>query len=321
MKKLICFGEALVDLLSNRLNRESESTETFTKYAGGAPANVAVAAAKLGSNSYFCGMLGNDSFGHFLKTELSKHDVNTDYVRFTSEAKTALAFVSLDNTGERSFDFYRDPGADMLFNAQHFRESWFQEPGIFHICSNSLTDDAIFHATKAGVALAEQAQWTISFDVNLRLNLWRDLTQCKPRVDELIQHADVIKMSSEELDFLCEEVGAGQYLRDVLSHRPSLVIVTDGGNPLKWYSKDNQGVMYPPAIDMVDATAAGDAFVGGLLFELSRATEPLGDTVSDPKKLEACLSFASACGAFAASRKGAFPSLPTQADLKILQGH
>ena len=106
---LVCFGEALIDFLS-----DGKQPESFTKYAGGAPANVSVAAAKLGLKTSFCGMLGDDMFGHFIKDELTQHGVNTQYCQFTDAAKTALAFVSLDESGERSFSFYRPPAADLL---------------------------------------------------------------------------------------------------------------------------------------------------------------------------------------------------------------
>ncbi len=320
MKKVICFGEALIDLLSNKLGKESGSSEQFTKFAGGAPANVAVAAAKLGANAYFCGMLGDDSFGHFLKQELRQHGVRTDYVRFTTEAKTALAFVSLDDSGERSFEFYRHPGADMLFTQAHFDQAWFHDDGIFHICSNSLTDQGIFTATKQGVACANAANWLVSFDVNLRLNLWPELSHCRPRVAALIEHADIVKMSVEELDYLRAEQSAGGYLKHILRGRPELILVTDGGKPMKWYGKDNQGVAYPPNITMVDATAAGDAFVGGLLYQLARSSLSLNALVNDGLALEPLLAFACACGAHAASKTGAFPSLPTSADIQHLTG-
>lgn len=324
MKKLICFGEAIIDLLSNKLADGSNDdgnndTETFTKFAGGAPANVAVAAAKLGADAYFCGMLGEDSFGHFLHQELQKHKVHTDYVKFTRQAKTALAFVSLDEENERSFEFYRDPGADMLFTADDFEPNWFEQDGLFHICSNSLTAPNIYAATLAGIKLAKDAGWTISFDVNLRLNLWSDLSSCHQRTAALIAYADIIKMSQEELDFLRQGQNEHEYLQSLLASGVALILVSDGAKPLKWYSQVNQGKVTPPRVAMRDATAAGDAFVGGLLYQLATADTNLLNLIAEPQKLAGLLQFACCCGAYAASKKGAFPSLPTVDNANSLQ--
>lgn len=132
---LVCFGEVLIDFLS-----DGKQPESFTKYAGGAPANVAVAATKLGLPSSFCGMLGQDMFGEFLKKELHSLGVDTQYCQFTDKAKTALAFVSLDEQGERSFSFYRPPAADLLFRVDDFQSTMFSSHSILHVCSNSLTE-------------------------------------------------------------------------------------------------------------------------------------------------------------------------------------
>src|SRR5690349_1190167 len=118
MTRLIAFGEALVDMLSSRLGASTEK-ETFTPYAGGAPANVAVACARLGVPSLFVGMLGQDQFGDFILAELASHGVDVRHVERTRAAKTALAFVSRDASGDRRFDFYRPPSADLLYRPEH----------------------------------------------------------------------------------------------------------------------------------------------------------------------------------------------------------
>ena len=115
MTPVIAFGEALVDMLSSRLGEPTEAQETFTPYAGGAPANVAVACARLGVPSQFLGMVGDDTFGHFIVRELNSHGVDTRGVVYTQDSRTALAFVSRDAVGERTFDFYRPPAADLLY--------------------------------------------------------------------------------------------------------------------------------------------------------------------------------------------------------------
>lgn len=324
MIKVISFGEVLVDMLSNRVSdgasghSEGTDTEQFTKYPGGAPANVAAAIGKLGGNSYFAGKVGADMFGDFLVQSLEAMKVRTDYLLRTSDAKTALAFVSLDQQGERSFEFYRGPSADLLFAPNEFQRAWFDEPGIFHFCSNTLTDPGIREATKAGLETARAAGWQVSFDMNLRHNLWPEGTDPFDSIWACVEQADLVKVSAEELAFLCRHKEEGKVLRHILNSGASLVLVTDGGRPLRYYTAFHEGVIEPPKVSMVDSTAAGDAFVGGLLYRLSEidmsvaGLEALGKNQS---RLESILAFASACGAHAVTHAGAFASLPAIGDV------
>ena len=125
MFKVVSFGETLVDLLSNNISgkvdkKQYDTLESFTKFPGGAPANVAAAVSRLGGYAFFAGMLGDDMFGDFIAHSLVQKGVNLDYLSRTKEAKTGLTFVSLDAQCERTFDFYRHPSADMLFTADNF---------------------------------------------------------------------------------------------------------------------------------------------------------------------------------------------------------
>ncbi|AWL11991.1 Fructokinase [Saliniradius amylolyticus] len=309
--QVVCFGEALVDMLSNRIgDSESGGPETFTKYAGGAPANAAVAVAKLGGKAAFVGALGQDQFGHFLQQNLADAGVDIQHIVTTDKAKTALAFVSLDEHGERTFEFYRPPAADLCFRPEDFRPELFKQSGILHICSNSLTEMAIAQTTAYGVQQASKSGWITSFDVNLRHNLWPEGKADANRVNHLAQQCQIIKMSTEELDYLAQ--GHKDYLTQLLQHKPELILITDGARPVQWYTKADQGQLSPPKVAMVDATAAGDAFIGGLLSCLS--AKPMhSNTLTEwlsGHELEDDLYFACCCGAHAASIKGAFSSLP-----------
>lgn len=318
MIKVISFGEALVDMLSSRVNEDQSENagsvnERFTKFPGGAPANVAAAIGKLGGVSYFAGKVGADMFGDFLIESLQALDVRTDYVKQTSEAKTALAFVSLDSTGERSFEFYRGPSADLLFTPDEFQPEWFDGQGIFHFCSNTLTESGIMEATLAGLEKARAAGWLVSFDMNLRNNLWPKGTDPFAPVWACVEQADLVKLSTEELAFLCRNDSETKVLQRILSSGASLVLVTDGGKPLRYFTPSHYGSIVPRSVQMVDSTAAGDAFVGGLLYRLSEldtTAVSLKALEEDPEQLEDILAFASACGAHAVTHAGAFTSLP-----------
>ncbi|TDO97567.1 carbohydrate kinase family protein [Marinomonas balearica] len=313
--KILSFGEALIDFLSNGAIQTGE-LETFTKFPGGAPANVAVAAALLGGDSHFVGQVGDDAFGHFLKSELEGYGVKTDAMLMTKEAKTALAFVSLDETGERSFEFYRNPSADMLFASDDFQSSWFEsDQGVFHTCSNTLTDDNITAATMAGMALAKEANWVVSVDVNLRANLWPNNEVDSERVIQWMQAADVVKASLEELSVLASD--PFELIKASLENEVAVFVLTDGGNPVRYYTLAGEGEVQTPTVAVKDTTAAGDAFVGGLLYQLA---EQAGDRASiqslTADQLHAIIRFAVACGADSVTRLGAYPSLPNLAQVE-----
>ncbi|BFM50224.1 carbohydrate kinase [Marinomonas sp. THO17] len=308
--KVMAFGEALIDFLSNGATQAGE-LESFTKFPGGAPANVAVAVARLGGNSHFVGQVGDDAFGHFLKASLDEYGVDTGKMLMTKEAKTALAFVSLDETGERSFEFYRSPSADILFREEDFEAAWFTDAkGVFHTCSNTLTDADITQATLAGIQMAKRANWIISIDVNLRTNLWPNSEVDTQRVIDWMQTADVVKASLEELAIMAEDPFA--LIEESLQAGVTLFVLTDGGNPIRFYTKGQaEGKVTTPKVAVKDTTAAGDAFVGGLLYQLA---EQGGDRQSltnfSQQDLHNVIRFAAACGADSVTKLGAYPSLP-----------
>ncbi|MDX1654395.1 MAG: PfkB family carbohydrate kinase, partial [Candidatus Competibacteraceae bacterium] len=162
MKKVICFGEALIDFVPTVNGLPLAEVEQFRRAPGGAPANVAVAVAKLGGESHFAGKVGEDAFGEVLIKMFRDHRVQTDYLLTTHQAKTALAFVSLREDGERDFLFYREPSADMLFAVEEMQRDWFAGCGIFHFGSITLTYPVSEAATLQGVQLARQAGALVS---------------------------------------------------------------------------------------------------------------------------------------------------------------
>ncbi len=316
LAKVMSFGEALIDFLAQ--NTGVDEVQTFAKYPGGAPANVAVAVARLGGNSHFVGQVGNDSFGHFLKDSLNEYGVNTNALLMTSSAKTALAFVSLDETGERSFEFYRNPSADMLFRPEDFLSEWFYaSKGVFHTCSNTLTDESITKATNIGVKLAKMAGWIVSADINLRTNLWPEQGVDVERVIDWFQAADVVKASMEELAELSDDPMA--LIQDSLAKGVSLFVLTDGANAVRYFhSSGITGEVATPKVDVKDTTAAGDAFVGGLLFRLSEIAGETSVALMTQEELQNAVEFSVACGASAVTKLGAYPSLPSKDEAEAM---
>jgi fructokinase len=321
MKAILCFGEALIDF-QPVLPFDPAQPQTFQRHAGGAPANVAVAVASLGGRAEFIGMLGSDLFGDFLLDSLRRFGVATTHVQRTSAAPTALAFVSLDESGERSFSFYRSPAADLLFRECKLSSGAFENASILHACSNSLTEEGIAQATLACMRRARHAGVLVSFDMNLRAALWPPEIDPAPRIRGALALADVVKLSVEELSFLANAIGSEAAALDELwAGNTKLVLVTEGARPLHWYTPHARGSHATYAVRMIDSTAAGDAFSGGLLLGLAECAADLSSLpalVANSERFDAVLSFAAACGALATTRRGAFEAMPCRAEVEAL---
>jgi len=321
MKQVLCFGEALIDFLNTGEHQDGLiNLKNYRQYPGGAPANACVAVAKLGGNALFAGQVGDDLFGHFLIDSLKQYGVDTRFMYNHPHAKTAMAFVTLSHDGDRSFSFYRDETADVLFTEEQISDDWFSSDSIFHFCSNTLTDSNIAMCTKAAVLNAKNQNAIISFDVNLRHNLWPDGNADIELVNELVFDADIVKFSREELDYLAGG-DSDAYIKLVLSKGISLIVITDGEHEIEYFNQyDNQtgftrSTVDVPTVQAVDTTAGGDSFSGALLFGLSRQEKPREALINQQILLD-LLNFATACGAHTVTKQGAYPALPEFDDVK-----
>ena len=316
MNTIACFGEALIDFHTCNLSDAGQPL-AFVPYAGGAPANVAVAVARLGGNAVFAGMLGKDIFGNLLFGQLAAAGVDTRYVRRTDQANTALAFVALDTHGERSFSFYRPPAADLLFHNADYDPGMFKAVAIFHAGSCSLTAAAIADTTLDGMRHARAASALVSFDMNLRTALWPRDTNPTARLWQALSLADLVKLSTEEFAFLAVPMGGEDAVcKRLWQGATRWLIVTDGAHPIRWFTRTGAGTRPVFAIHVVDSTGAGDAFVGGLLYGLANAgvvTSTLSAFASDDVQRDTLLRFAAACGALAVTSTGSFAAMPEYA--------
>jgi len=314
LKPLLSFGEALIDFLQiGCSNVEDDSFAEFRQFPGGAPANVAVAFARLGGDARFAGQVGDDPFGRFLENSLVHYGVDTRFLAFHPTAKTALAFVSLDSEGDRSFSFYRDKTADLLFSVDQVTDDWFDGRPVFHLCSNTLTNGDIAAVSRYALDQAREAGCMISFDVNLRPGLWPGGNVDRSRCDDVVRAADFIKFAKEEFEFLANG-DEQQYVDALLAERQRLIVVTDGGGAVRFFTREHRDTVVTPTVDVVDTTAAGDAFTAGVLRGLCAASD-LDSVTSDATRISALLEFAIRCGSLTTTRAGAFPALPEFAEV------
>lgn len=311
---VLCFGEALIDMRGERVDGHTR----FVPQPGGAPANVAVGVARLGGQSRFAGQIGADLFGNQIVASLSGFGVDTSLLVQTPNANTALAVVALDDFGERSFSFYRTATADLLYHSAQLPEAALSGRPIFHFCSNTLTEPAIREVTRELVRRARKAGCLVSFDVNFRESLWPDRRLAPELIRAMAAEADLVKFSREELTALFGKRG-DELARELRARGVSLVLVSDGPNTLQAWAGERLRQITPPAVQAVDTTAAGDAFVAGFLYRLASegvSADQLAEWLDQSGNLESALVFASRCGAVAATRFGAFDALPEMADLQ-----
>jgi fructokinase len=304
-----CFGEVLIDFLQDKTQ-----PGLFQRFAGGAPANVAVAVARLGGQSKFIGMLGKDMFGDFLLQELQSYGVDCSAVRQTTDAKTALAFVALNAEGDRSFSFYRPPAADLLYKAEHCPAELWQQKAILHLCSNSLTEPDIAQTSFALVRLAQQHGWLVSVDANLRHNLWSEGYASRELVIQLLEMADLVKLSEDELEYLADGQNTDKWLQYILTFRPGWVVVTAGAEQVQSYTKAESLSVPVSAVQVLDTTAAGDAFVGAWLHQVAQQLDRglnFADLLQHQALQQQIIEKAIQAGSLTCQKYGAFAALPT----------
>ncbi|XP_078444285.1 putative fructokinase-6, chloroplastic [Wolffia australiana] len=307
---VVSFGEMLIDFVPTINGVSLAEAPAFKKAPGGAPANVAVGVARLGGSAAFIGKVGEDEFGYMLANILKENGVNSRGVRFDPGARTALAFVTLRSDGEREFMFYRNPSADMLLQESELDLEIITKAKIFHYGSISLITEPCRSAHVAACKAAKEAGVLLSYDPNLRLPLWPSAESAREGILSVWDTADIIKISEEEISFLTN--GQDPYddavVCKLLHPNLKLLLVTEGADGCRYYSKDFHGRVSGMAVNAVDTTGAGDAFVAGFLFQLASDFSLL----QDEGRLRAALTFANACGALTVTERGAIPALPSR---------
>lgn len=311
MVDVVALGELLIDFVPTVSGVTLIEAPAFKKAPGGAPANVAAGLAKLGHTVTFLGKVGEDAFGHFLKKTLEHVGVNTRGLVFSKEARTALAFVSLMEDGEREFMFYRHPSADMLFTPDEVDFECFQKAKIFHTGSISLISEPCRSATLKALEYARKNQLLISYDPNLRLALWPDEAAAKQGILSIWDQANLIKISEDELFFLTEIEDKDEAVKALWHDHLYAMIVTLGKDGCLFYTSDFHGFVPGFHVNAVDTTGAGDGFVAGFLSGL--LANP--DALQSPSHLEGICHQANAVGALTTTQRGAIPALPTLNEL------
>lgn len=317
-RKLCGIGEALIDFIPEVKGQRLKDVPSFTRVAGGAPANVVGAVTKLGIPSKFLTKLGDDPFGDYIVEVLDQAGIDTSQIKRDKEAETALAFVSLASDGNRDFKFYRKNSADLRYSVYDIEQDVLDDCGMIHFCSVDLVKSPMKEAHKKLIDLANGKDVLVSFDPNLRFSLWDDLQELKETVNEFLPFADIIKISDEELEFITGHTDIKEAVSDLLNGRTKYVIYTKGKDGAEIYTKNGMTEAPGYTIEVRDTTGAGDSFIGAFLYQLLR------DDVTDLEAvdfdtLRSYLDYANAYAAYTTTKEGALAAMATAEELEAFR--
>ena len=311
LAELVALGEVLIDFTQAGLSPNGQAL--FERNAGGAPANVAVQAARLGMSAQFVGKVGADMHGDFLRRSLQECGVDVSSVVQDPDAFTTLAFVGVDTrTAERSFSFARKPGADTRLFPAEVPGQAICDCHVLHVGSLSLTDEPARAATLHAVDLARQAGVLVSYDPNYRASLWPSENEAIEQMTMLLQQADLVKINEDEALLLCGTSNPEVAAQCILDQGAALVAVTLGSQGALIATRAGSVLVPACPCRARDATGAGDSFWGALLFQL---VHEQGMRTADLAALsrEALLcagSFACAAASCCVERPGGIPAMP-----------
>jgi sugar/nucleoside kinase (ribokinase family) len=304
---VLCVGEMVIDFIPGK------EPASYIRNAGGAPANVAIAIARNGLKAGFCGKLGNDDFGHFLAKTLEENQVKLLCGEYCQEAITTMAFVTLQENGERAFTFARKPGADMFLTENDVKKAGIESANIVHAGSCSLSKEPAASATVYALKSAHAMGKLVSFDVNYRNLMWEDNREAAAKkVLEILPYVDFLKISEEEVDMVGGDEHLFQLMKD---NQIVLVMKTLGSKGAECYFNGRVLKVRGRKAKAVDATGAGDAFWGGFLSSLL-IQESFSAADLTAEKIQKAMDYGNVAGWICVQAKGAISSLPTRAQVE-----
>ena len=301
--KVWVLGDAVVDLLP-------ESDGRLLPCPGGAPANVAVGIARLGGTSGFIGRVGDDPFGALMQRTLLTEGVDITYLKQDEWHRTSTVLVDLNDQGERSFTFMVRPSADLFLETTDLpcrrHGEW------LHLCSIALSAEPSRSSAFTAMTAIRHAGGFVSFDPNIREDLWQDEHLLRLCLRQALQLADVVKLSEEEWRLIS---GKTQNDRDICAlakeYEIAMLLVTKGAEGVVVCYRGQVHHFAGMSVNCVDSTGAGDAFVAGLLTGLSST-----GLETDEREMRRIIDLAQRCGALAVTAKGAMTALPCRQELE-----
>ncbi|MBQ6489060.1 MAG: carbohydrate kinase [Solobacterium sp.] len=311
---VVALGELLIDFTENGMSEQGNPL--MEANPGGAPCNVLSMLTRFGKKVGFIGKVGNDGFGKMLAGAIAEQGIVTDGLCFDNDVHTTLALVLKLPNGDRDFAFYRKPGADMNLRAEEVNVDLIKSARLFHFGSLSLTDEPVRSATQKAIAVAEDAGLIITFDPNLREPLWDTLDEAKEQIAYGMRHADVLKISDNEITWFTGKQDYEEGIRYLQETYPNLKLIClsmgpDGSRACY----GNLRVDVPAFLQekTIETTGAGDTFCAGMLnMVLDKGLDGL--TAEDLKDM---LETANAAASIVTTRKGALRVMPQLSDVHV----
>jgi len=316
-RDIVALGECLIDFVP--LPAAEDGKLNFSGCPGGAPANVLACASRLGLDTAFIGKIGDDAFGRLLLDTIQNCGIDTAGMIVSKDYLTTLAFVTLDEQGDREFRFYRSQTADYMLREEEVDETVLAYSKIFHFGSVSMTKEPSRTTTMQMVKKAKEYGCMVSYDPNLREFLWDDLYEARKIISHMLHDADIVKLSGDELEFLTgtDTVTAGM---EALCRKYSIscLVVTMGAEGSLCLCGGILVKRLSYKVITIDTVGAGDTFWGAFLYQVLRG----GLDIKHPeeKKIAAALDFSNAAGAISTTRAGAIPAMPSLEEIRKLVG-
>jgi fructokinase len=312
MPSVTALGELLIDFTDAGTSPAGQ--KLFERNPGGAPANVLVALKKLGHDVAFIGKVGSDMHGDFLRETLEANGIDCTGLISDPDFFTTLAFVALDESGDRSFSFARKPGADTQLRADELPLALIQDSKVFHVGSLSLTDEPARSATKAALDAAKMAGCVMSYDPNYRDSLWTSAEAASEQMKSLIPYMDLVKISAEECPLLTSHTEPADAAAELLEAGVDIVVVTLDADGAFVATKDGSKMVPSFRVEAVDTTGAGDSFWGGFLCAfVESGLAPQDVSIA---RAASFVRFGNAVASLCVRNRGAIPAMPERNDVE-----
>ena len=306
MFSVTALGEVLIDFTDAGVS--ANGMKIFERNPGGAPANVLVALKKLGHDVAFIGKVGQDMHGDFLRETLEDNGIDCTGLISDPETFTTLAFVALDDQGDRSFSFARKPGADTQLEIDDLPVDVIKDSRVFHVGSLSMTNEPARSATIKALELAKEAGCVMSYDPNYRDSLWVNAELASIQMRSLIRFMDLIKISAEECPLLTDFEKPEDAAKDLLDKGAKAVVVTLDADGAYVATSEGGKIVESFRVDAVDTTGAGDSFWGGFLCAFCESGKKPEELTLDD--VAAFARFGNAVASLCVRKRGAIPAMP-----------
>lgn len=306
MIDVVALGELLIDFTC--VSADTDGYPTMAAHPGGAPANFLAALTKFGAKTALLGKVGTDAFGKLLTGTLEKAGIETKGLIAADDVFTTLAFVTLDEHGDREFSFSRKPGADTCITFEELELSLIDEAKVFHFGTLSLTDEPARSTTYRAVEYAKSKGKLVTYDPNLRKPLWKNLEEAKQQILWGLHQADVVKISDEEVEFLfgMDPQEGAKHILDNFGVK--LMFVTCGADGCFFKNAVAQGMVSSlSGIKVVDTTGAGDIFGGSAVWKLLQIGQAPEKLTED--QLREVVSFACTSAGLSTTKPGGISSV------------